>query len=253
MGVGLIPAWRVVGASVEGSRHRADGRPCQDAHAVRSLPCGAVVVAVADGAGSAPRADTGAQIAALTAADTMAAAIEPRLPAGKRAWRQLLAGTLVAARIAVDGTARNGGTAVTDLASTLTVVVITDAVVATAQVGDGTVVVATDGCLTTIGDTERSEYLNETTFLTSAAWAACARLEVISSENVRGVAVFSDGLERLALDMARRVPHAPFFTPLYQFAADEHANPGDLAAFLASDRVCAHTDDDKTLVLAVRA
>ena len=252
MGVGLTPAWRVVGASVEGSRHRADGRPCQDAHAVRALPDGAVVVAVADGAGSAPRADTGAQIAAATAADTLASHLGSRSPADAPSWRQLLAGSLVAARIAVDSAAGDGSAA-TDLASTLTVVVITDMVVATAQVGDGTVVVERDDGLSTVGDTERSEYLNETTFLTSAGWATEARLEVISSADVRGVAVFSDGLERLALDMAGRVPHRPFFAPLYEFAADEHADPGDLATFLASERVCAQTDDDKTLVLAVRA
>ena len=65
----------------------------------------------------------------------------------------------------------------------------------------------------------------------------------------------SDGLVRLAINVADNAHHAPFLQPLLSFAAeaeDEAAAREQLAGFLASDRVCARTDDDKTLVLAVR-
>jgi hypothetical protein len=69
----------------------------------------------------------------------------------------------------------------------------------------------------------------------------------------------SDGLTRLALKMPSYEPHVPFFQPL--FAYIEETSPANsnvkaeqqMAAFLASERVSARTDDDKTLVLAVRS
>ena len=68
------------------------------------------------------------------------------------------------------------------------------------------------------------------------------------------VAALTDGLLRLVLDLNRNVPHRPFFEPLVEFASDVSdpaAAEAQLADFLASDRVCARTDDDKTLVLAL--
>jgi len=71
---------------------------------------------------------------------------------------------------------------------------------------------------------------------------------------VRALAVMSDGLTRLALKLPANEPHPPFFQPLFAFAsaADGQAQAEEqLAAFLASERVCARTDDDKSLVIAV--
>jgi hypothetical protein len=65
----------------------------------------------------------------------------------------------------------------------------------------------------------------------------------------------TDGLIRLALNLTRNEPHFSFFTPLLAFTAqaeDLVTAEEQLAAFLASERVCARTDDDKTLVLVVR-
>ena len=61
---------------------------------------------------------------------------------------------------------------------------------------------------------------------------------------------------RLALKLPGYEPHAPFFKPLFTFitgAEDETLATQQLAGFLASARVCARTDDDKTLVLAAPA
>ena len=51
--------WQVLGASVPGAGHVRGGQDCQDAHRWRALPGGVLVVAVADGAGSAPRSELG--------------------------------------------------------------------------------------------------------------------------------------------------------------------------------------------------
>jgi hypothetical protein len=73
----------------------------------------------------------------------------------------------------------------------------------------------------------------------------------VPCNDVQGVALFTDGLERLALHFATKTSYQPFFAPLFKFATDLNATEADLAGFLASERICSHTDDDKTLVLAV--
>jgi hypothetical protein len=71
------------------------------------------------------------------------------------------------------------------------------------------------------------------------------------------IAVFSDGLERLALDFKERQAHTKFFRGFFQHFYDKPAGEASeiqaqLAQFLASDRINAKTDDDKTLILATR-
>ncbi|EJN10128.1 hypothetical protein PMI40_00215 [Herbaspirillum sp. YR522] len=70
-------------------------------------------------------------------------------------------------------------------------------------------------------------------------------------------AVFSDGIQRIALNMATNTPHEPFFAPFFKTlksTTDEQEDQlqGLLAKFLASPQVNERTDDDKTLALAVR-
>ncbi len=71
---------------------------------------------------------------------------------------------------------------------------------------------------------------------------------------VRALAASSDGLLRLALRLPGQEPFEPFFRPLFGFAASAGAADAQrqLVRFLDSPRVSARTEDDKTLVVAVR-
>jgi hypothetical protein len=72
-------------------------------------------------------------------------------------------------------------------------------------------------------------------------------------DGLGGLVLFSDGLQSLALNLASASPFAPFFAPFLQALADpfdSDATSAGLAAFLDSARVCARTDDDKTLLAA---
>lgn len=67
------------------------------------------------------------------------------------------------------------------------------------------------------------------------------------------LAIFSDGLQRLALKMPEGEPYEPFFSPLFHFTTqirDETVTEKELIWFLESDRVGERTDDDLTLLLA---
>jgi hypothetical protein len=81
----------------------------------------------------------------------------------------------------------------------------------------------------------------------------------VSVEYVNGdvaqVALFTDGLERLALDFMTRRAFTPFFTSMFRSLPSDlpgrHKQLSQaLRAFLDSSVVTARTDDDKTLVMA---
>jgi hypothetical protein len=231
--------WHVVGASVTGASHQRRGVGCQDAHAVARTDFG-TVIAVADGAGSARRADEGAQIAAGAVVHWAQRGISDPLTLLTRARTCLRtwAGSPAALR---------------ELATTLSVVCLTARTVRVAQVGDGAVVLMGESDFELLRADDGAEYLNETVFLTSKGWRSRIRRDSRPINSVRGVAVLSDGLQLLALDLAAAAPHPGFFRPLFDYAAGTEASDAELAAFLSSPRVSARTDDDSTLVIAAPA
>lgn len=104
---------------------------------------------------------------------------------------------------------------------------------------------------------ERSEYFNETVFLTSEDCREAARCSVRELAGARSVILMSDGLELVLIDLARQEPHAPAFAGLLEFFRRSDRNTEEkevaLAEFLASDRVSSRTGDDKSLLAAVLA
>ncbi len=253
MGVRLATSWRVVGASSTGTSHLADHRPCQDAHHLALGDEDTVVAAAADGAGSAPLGGDGAAIASQWAAELLAFQLAESHPTDAADWDRLLVSVLARTRARLRHAAAARGVAPGDLATTLILSAITSDAVAVAQVGDGTAVVrSTDGGLSVVAEVERAEYLNETVFLTSRGWRDDARTAVVDATDIDAVALLTDGLQLVALDLASGAPHAPFFEPLFAFAGDEANDPNELDTFLGSARIAERTDDDKTLVIAVR-
>lgn len=140
-------------------------------------------------------------------------------------------------------------------ASTLTCAILTPDCLMVGQIGDGAVVaLAGPDELIAVTRLQRGEYANETHFLIEQDALDQLTIDYLDCP-VNGLAVMSDGLIRLALRMPTQEPHLPFFQPLFRFAdtiKDAAEASAQLAAFLDSERVNARTDDDKSLVLAVR-
>lgn len=278
--------WRVVGASVCGASHEKTGQPCQDAHHWLALADGTVLAAVADGAGSAAFSDIGAALAAQTAVKTLATALsagsaaaggglgstdvpvhpeptgtaEPQGPVRapdptaveEAACKHWLIEALVAARAALEAEASARGVPARELASTLLVVMARTGFIAAAQVGDGAVVAAAaSGEVFALTTPRSGEYLNETTFLTSPD--ALSQLQLgIWRGDLAHWAMFTDGLQMLALRVPGGTPYAPFFIPLFQFLANpsvEAESQTALTRFLRSPRLRDRADDDLTLVV----
>ncbi|MCC7107597.1 MAG: protein phosphatase 2C domain-containing protein [Chloroflexi bacterium] len=247
--------WRVVGASVQGTSHFERDTPCQDAHQYMVLPAGMLVVAVADGAGTAARSDEGAAVAVRQAMSSLQTALAERAPSDEIEWCTVMSQAFEDARAAIVQLTAQDDSLLRDFATTLTCVVTTADQVIAGQIGDG-LAVAQDasGNLLTLARPQRGEYANEAYFLTMPQANDYVDIQVHPFA-AHALAVSTDGLLRLALELPQYEPHAPFFTPLFAFATtieDEALATQQLTDFLASARVCARTDDDKTLVLAAR-
>jgi len=144
-----------------------------------------------------------------------------------------------------------------DFASTLVLLVVSGGDALAVHVGDGAIVVrSTEGAWKALSWPESGEYASTTYFLTDDP-APRLRIDRHGAD-FDAVAVFTDGIENLALDHAALVPHEPFFRsmvgPLDQATSEGKVRSisDALAGFLSSQRVCERTDDDKTLITASR-
>lgn len=121
------------------------------------------------------------------------------------------------------------------------------------QVGDGaTAIRPAGGAAWAIAAwPERGEYANSTHFLTDDE----VRWQSSVGPSASALAAITDGLVPLALDLAGRRAFAPFFDGIAsELAAHEPAELAPhLALLLRSPRVTDRTDDDVTIVIAVRA
>jgi hypothetical protein len=247
------PGGRLASASVCGAGHEKTGLPCQDAHCWQELMPGLVVVAVADGAGSAPLSQVGAETAAAAAVAQVESRAELWHDGGGSDdhWQGLLAETVLSARTAVEKEAVTRSASVADLATTLILVVAGRDFVAATQIGDGAVVIQDAVSMVSLVRPAATEYLNETVFLTSAN-ALHSQQTVIWRGSPSHLAVLSDGLQMAALRMPSGDPHPGFFKPLFQYLSqqDDTAAAGQaLRDFLSSPRLRQRTDDDVTLVM----
>lgn len=252
--------WRYVSASVIGTSHERIGGRCQDSNAcsvIPNLPDGDVLIAiVADGAGSASQAEIGA----ATACRSMTMSVTRFL-----ADRQLdqIARHDVESWIGVfqqEVSEKSAELNLTnrDFACTLLASMVGAERAVFLQVGDGSIVVA-DSEEQTYGHVfwpGRGEYENTTFFATDDEFSQNLQFENVR-RSILEVAMFSDGLQRLALDFAKSMPYEPFFRGIFPAVRAAHPETTEhlsrsLRDFLASPRVNERTDDDKTLVLATR-
>jgi len=251
-------SWQTAAASVVGSSHLDQGKPCQDAFALQVLPllCGgeALCAVVSDGAGSAEHSEQGSRLACDTAMDLLTS----RDPSGEDMCltEQLAHHILDRIREELASEAQRTEVPLKSFACTLLGTLITPEQALYFQVGDGALVVQAESVAGVVFWPEEGLYANMTHFVTGED--AADHLEVyLSDRPPTQLALFSDGLQRLALNMKHQTIHRPFFDPMWKTLAspvpdDPEAWNRGLVGFLGSEAVKERTDDDKTLVLANR-
>jgi serine/threonine protein phosphatase PrpC len=252
--------WRVAMASSIGQSHVAAAQPCQDAHFhldmtdADSQPV--MVLAAADGAGSAALAEVGASLAC----ETFGRLVEAYVGKGGRVAvieRQLVERWVMGIVYRLEAHAKQSGAPLPDYACTLLVAVIGDSSAAFAQIGDGAMVIANGAGWRHVFWPQKGEFANTTNFVTSER-AVPAMEFVRLDEAVQEVALFTDGIENLVLQKAARAAHAPFFDSMFPPVRQSQASGFDpelsraLDKYLSSPTINDRTDDDKTLILASR-
>ena len=251
----------MVAASVRGTAHVRTGAPCQDAHAFTLLAGGTLLAAVADGLGSVALADVGARRAAEVAVAAMRTAIGAPLRRPRRAAKRpaisahVIRAAFTAARWALEVEARARRVPLSALATTLLAVVVAPGGTASVgQLGDGVIVTgARDGTLRRPVAPADTGAANVVTPLTHPD--ALSAVRVATLVDVDAVVVCTDGLELFVADGLAGTPYEPFLGPALRFAAaseDPACASGQLAEWLTSSHSPAGTDDDCTLLLAVR-
>jgi hypothetical protein len=252
-----MPSWYWTSASCRGTSHIRSGTRKQDA--VTSFVCGPdssiFVAVVSDGAGSASHGGEGASIVCRTISSSIKASFlrDKAFPDDAIVWLWL---DDVRDRIGL--AAKKRDLQKRDFAATMVCLITDGFQTIVAHVGDGSAVARRTESQEweALSWPENGQYASTTYFVTDDP-VANLRLSRHDYE-IDALAVFSDGIERLALEFAANRPFSPFFKNL--IVPVEKINvPGlnvplsqKLKSYLDSDPINQRTDDDKTLLLSVR-
>lgn len=248
-------SWKWAASSRRGTSHVRAGTRCDDSSRVVLVGPGRdILVAVAsDGAGSAAFGAAGAVLVCRTFVDS---ARRHFAGGGSLPGHDDAADWLDAARDRIAIAAESRAASLRDFAATLVAAIVSPTAMVTAHVGDGAIVARSAGGWRAASWPETGEYASTTFFVTDEPAPRLRWSEV--AEPVDAVAVFTDGIERLVLDLSQGTPHSPFFERMIApvAAAEALGRSASLSAalgrYLDSDAVNERTDDDKTLILAVR-
>lgn len=244
-------AWRLLGASVTGRAHLTRGSGNQDALAAATARDGSLLLAVADGAGSAAHSATGARVAVETALSSLAAS-------DLNSPEAALSAALAKAARALNAMARRRGELPREYACTLLLSIATPELVCALQLGDGAIIYESAGQVARLTRAWRSKFAGETVFVTSPDAQEQASIARLDAAGINGLALLTDGLEPVATDLTSGVPFAPFFVPLFNFTSatghdtDQLRRSNQLTELLDSERIRSRTHDDTTLLLAAR-
>ena len=268
--------WQIAAAKQVGRTHIYLNRGCEDDFAHAEATGGVLIAVVSDGAGSVPFAAEGAQTLCESilqaATEYCQGRNDPSRALSPELDRAVILAWIEQARAALQVKAMETRSPLNHYAATLLLACIGphDAVIA--QIGDGATVISGGWGSLDTNQTEwqfvhwpqHGDFLNTTYFVTESDYAEHLLMAALPSP-ITAVAMFSDGLERLLLSEQNRAAHSPFFTKIFtqfrqclRYAArpnPDHARSDMtkiIADLLDSREVNDRTDDDKTLLLAMR-
>ncbi|NES18979.1 MAG: protein phosphatase 2C domain-containing protein [Symploca sp. SIO3E6] len=251
--------WKATYNCSPGVFHQKKGISCQDYANYHLLESRVIIGAVADGAGTARYADTGAKLAVDTILNYLQQFHEQFLPTSvqspKTVAEERFSHALTQEVIpALQQAAQQRNCSLQELACTLIAFVATPNWIAAMQVGDGFLVIRlNDGEYQLLLQPDKGEFVNETTFITTQQASAALNVKILQG-NMQFICASTDGLETVALRLSDWTPHPPFFKPLEAYL-EQTDNPDKdkeyLEKFLNSERLNSRTDDDKTLLLCL--
>lgn len=252
--------WCWVGACSTGSSHVRAGTGCQDNATCLELTAGyenetVLLAIVSDGAGSATFSSIGSRLVVEYFARSAISHL--RKKPLEDITENVVRDWLDDVRNRIYRAAEVLGTTPRQLAATLVGVIVWPDRAIVCHVGDGACVLRRkDAAEWEVPSwPAHGEYASSTYFVTDDPEP---NLDFVRIDGeVSDLALFSDGIERLALDFLAKKASARFFDPMIAPLAKlglgrDRALSISLRKYLDSSRVNERTDDDKSLVLARR-
>ncbi len=277
MGRAARSRWRVVAGSVAGPGHFKEGRANDDRWLQEAVHDDVQLLAIADGAGSRQGAGEGAQLAVRAAAYAARQVFAGGAPSTPEDWQQALGefasrtfrkfdeavDQLAPADLFAGSAARPGERLRSKrdhFATTLTAAVLADPWYAYLTVGDGFMAVrrADGGVHLLVAPPLDRVHAGATTFLTSAGRNEAASVRHAYDPGIDGVALCTDGLAEACLEVEKsstglHYAAPPSFAVWFEFADSDTASGMDLQRKFDSREFAMTSEDDKTMVLAVKA
>lgn len=249
--------WTSTHASVTGKAHTDRGEGGQDSSRAGTARAGSAeffIGLAADGAGSTADGGRGAEIACDTLYGLIAGALEEECGLSG-ITDEKIKNWITASREAIAAEAEKSGKRLREFACTVLGSVAGNGRAVFFQIGDGAIVAGRGTEYDTIFWPEQGEYANTTYFITDEDYNN--HLHISHTESPDEIALFTDGLQNLVLSFSQKKAHAGFFRPLFEALRNDPDDGTDrfsgmLATFLCREDIGARSDDDKTLVLAMR-
>ncbi|MFA4824041.1 MAG: PP2C family serine/threonine-protein phosphatase [Methanoregula sp.] len=249
--------WKYTCASVTGKAHTRRGENGQDSSRAGTIQISDsefFIGIAADGAGSTSDGGKGAEITCEMLYTQISETLRKNgdlsgiTDDDVKAW-------ITAARDAIIAETQPEGKPLREYACTILGSVAGNGGSVFFQIGDGAIVTGSGTDYRTIFWPEQGEYANTTYFITDEQYLD--HLHILHAELPDEIALFTDGLQNLVLSFALQKAHPGFFQPLFSALGQHPVNGSQsfstqLENFLCRDDISERSDDDKTLVLAVR-
>lgn len=240
----------IFGASVIGTYHIKNNIVCQDACYYENFQTYGII-AIADGLGSASKADVGAKIATRSAVKKAKNIISMNEGIG---LKEIVIKSFEFARRSLENMAKMKKIELREFACTLIFIISYEGDVCIAHIGDGGVVGKKNNAIETLSEPEQSKYINLVTPITTNEWKESLRISLHS--NIKCLAGFTDGCQMACLIKEKNKfrPYEKFFEPLFSYAyeiKDIRKGEEDIKKFLYSEKMTKDFEDDKTLVIGV--
>ena len=255
--------WNTALVTVKGKSHQGTGAPCQDycvAHRTRNV----AILALSDGAGSCNLSHIGSRAACLGFIKGARTLLHPYQndpealgrfleESSEDSWLPVMD---CAAQFVIAAAEKRGVNPEESMACTLLGAIITQSYAIVLQVGDGAWVAETESSgFHPVTWPEHGEFVNQTYFITHASYTEHLQFKVIPNNGLlRSLIGFSDGIERLCLDLTTKTAVDGFFRPLRNLFEGQSKTDFEagFSRFLNSERVTSLTDDDKSIIIASR-
>ena len=245
--------WYCVGASVAGVSHKDTNTPCQDYTLYRHLPSGELLIAVADGAGSAQYSAEAAQIACNVALNYVQYQMTEYTHCLSEDYELFIYTAFEQARSAIIDVAKARRISVKQFATTLTVVILTPQLTIGGMVGDGMAIVEyATGNYACLFELPKREYANQMVPITSSRALEVLQI-AIAPAPIQSVSIVTDGMLSICCDLRSVKPYPPFFKmmmALLDKVTDHESAKKELEILLDHPLINEKTEDDKTLVMA---